>query len=43
VLAAVEALTAARRLVALRGHCPGGRGAATVPALRASAGVRLLP
>ena len=40
VLASVEALTAAQRLVPLRPHCPGGLGAAMVPALRASAGVR---
>jgi predicted Zn-dependent protease len=35
VLAGVEALTATQRLVALPGHCPGGLGAAVVPALRA--------
>jgi predicted Zn-dependent protease len=39
ILASVEALTSRQRLVALRGHCPGGPGAATVPALRAGAGV----
>lgn len=43
VLAAVEALSARQRLVALRGHCPGGLGAAVVPALRAHAGLRLRP
>lgn len=41
VLAAVEALSADQRLVPLRGHCPGGIGAAVVPALRAGAGVRI--
>jgi PmbA protein len=40
VLAGVEALTAAQRLVPLAGHCPGGLGAAMVPALRTAAGVR---
>jgi predicted Zn-dependent protease len=40
ILAAADELTAARRLVALRGHCPGGRGAATVPALRTAGGIR---
>ena len=41
VLAAVTGLTTARRLVVLRGHCPGGPGSATVPALRTTAGVRV--
>ncbi len=40
VLAAVDGLTAAQRLLPLRGQCPGGLGAAVVPALRATAGVR---
>ena len=39
VLASVEALTAAQRLVPLTPHCAGGIGAAMVPALRATAGV----
>ncbi len=43
VLAAVEALTTAQLLVPLPGHCPGGIGAAVVPALRAGAGVRVAP
>ena len=42
VLAAVEALTRARQLVPWRGHAPGGIGAATVPALRARGGVRVV-
>jgi predicted Zn-dependent protease len=40
ILAAVEALTRPRRLVALPGHGPGGHGAATVPALRTAGGIR---
>lgn len=36
ILASTQALTAAQWLVALRGHCPGGAGAALVPALRAT-------
>jgi hypothetical protein len=43
VLAAVDGLTSAQRLVPLRGQCPGGIGAAVVPALRATAGVRIVP
>ena len=39
VLASVEALTGAQRLLPLTPHCAGGVGAAMVPALRASAGV----
>ena len=38
VLAGVEALTMRQRTIALRGHTPGGPGAAVVPALRCSAG-----
>jgi predicted Zn-dependent protease len=41
LLASAEGLTAARRLVALRGHCPGGPGAATVPALLSRAGAQV--
>ena len=40
VLASVEALSGRRRLLPLRGHCPGGIGCALVPALRATSGVR---
>lgn len=41
VLAGVQALTAARRLVALPPGCPGGSACAVVPALRAATGLRL--
>lgn len=41
VLSSAEALTSAQWVVALRSHCPGGSGAAVVPGLRASAGVRV--
>jgi predicted Zn-dependent protease len=40
VLASVEELTARQSLLPLKGHCPGGIGAALVPALRAREGVR---
>jgi predicted Zn-dependent protease len=39
VLASVEALSARSRTLPLRGHAPGGPGAAVVPALRAGRGV----
>jgi predicted Zn-dependent protease len=42
VLAATEDLTAGLRLVGLRGHAPGGIGAALVPALRARFGIEVL-
>ncbi len=41
VLRHTHALTATARLVPLRGHCPGGIGAALVPALLATAGIRV--
>lgn len=41
VLAGVQALTAAQRLVALPPGCPGGSASAVVPALRAGTGLRL--
>lgn len=41
ILASTEALTAERQLVPLRGHCPGGAGAAVVPALRTARGLRI--
>ena len=40
ILAGVRALTRQQRMVPLRGHCPGGPGAAVVPALATSAGLR---
>lgn len=39
VLTTVQALGRSQRLVLLPGHCPGGAGAAVVPALRAGAGI----
>ena len=40
VLASIDALTREQYLVALRGHTPGGGGAALVPAIRVLAGIR---
>ncbi len=43
VLSRVQALSGVQRVVPLTGHCPGGPGAAVVPALRSRGGLHVLP